>query len=259
MIDTHCHLADTAFDGDRRDTWLRAIAAGISACITIIDPTVRQDIETASHSFQDIESFFAIGVHPHHARMWTWELLDEGMRLLEQGAGRSRIVAIGEIGLDYHYNHSDPASQRTCFYDQVKSAKERDLPIVIHCREAIEDVWSIVREVQPQQLVIHCCTEQWKDVERFVERGYFLSFTGIATFPTSIHVHETIKQCPLSQLLLETDAPYLAPVPHRGKRNEPAFLREVAVAVARLKNVSMEEVDRVTTENAMGFFALPVT
>ena len=126
----------------------------------------------------------------------------------------------------------------------------------MHCREAVEDVWQIVDELKPAKLVLHCCTEKWADVERFVKRGYLLSFTGIATYPNATDIRETIHRCPLAQMMIETDAPYLAPVPHRGKRNEPAFVVEVAKLIAKEKGITFEEVDSATTKNAVDFFAL---
>ena len=167
-----------------------------------------------------------------------------------------KVSAIGEIGLDYHYDFSPRCTQKEVFADQLALAKMCKLPAVIHCREAVKDVWSIVRDSGVSSVVIHCCTERWEDVKGFVKLGHSLSFTGIATYPKSDEIRNTIKQCPLDQMMIETDAPFLAPVPHRGKRNEPAFVVEVAKCVAEIKGLSLADVDRATTENAVRFFDL---
>jgi len=192
-------------------------------------------------------------VHPHNAKNWK-EGIREELKKLAQSSPRVR--AIGEIGLDFHYMNSPKDVQIQVFRDQLHLAQELKLPIIVHCREAVEDVWQIVSELKPKKLVLHCCTEKWTDVERFIEAGYILSFTGIATYSNAEEIRNTIRHCPLSQLMIETDAPYLAPVPHRGKRNEPAFVVEVLKLIADLKEISSEEADRATTENAVRFFGL---
>ena len=148
--------------------------------------------------------------------------------------------------------------RQRAFEAQLLLAKESNLPAVVHCRDAVEDVWTIVSHVKPRKLVLHCCTEKWADVERFVAAGYFLSFTGMVTYPKADEIRETVKRCPLSQLMIETDAPYLAPVPYRGKRNEPAFVSEVAKTIAAVKGLTLAEVDATTSKNAEQFFGLPL-
>lgn len=167
-----------------------------------------------------------------------------------------KAVAVGEIGLDYHYMLSPEDMQKQAFREQLKITKELGKPAVVHCREAIVDIRLIMDEVQPPKIVIHCCTEKWEDVEPLVKVGHFLSFTGIATFPASLEIRRTIRMCPIEQLMIETDSPYLAPVPYRGKRNEPAYVVEVAKCVAVEKGMTLEEVDRITTENTVRFFGL---
>ena len=300
MIDTHCHLADPRFADDLEAVLARAKAAGVERMIGIgltIDAS-QKGLDLAE-KFEHI--FCTVGVHPHESRQWT----AQSASLLRAMAGHSRKVkAIGEIGLDYHYDFSPRDVQRDVFRQQLILAEELHLPVVLHCREAqnhsfrsgsgqasnhslrsgsgqasnhslrsgsgqasnhslrsgsgqaVEDVWSIIDTIKPSRLVMHCCTEKWSDVERFVRRGYLLSFTGIATYPKSEEIRATIKECPIDQLMIETDAPFLAPVPLRGKRNEPAFVVEVAKCVAEVKGISLEEVDRVTTENAKRFFGL---
>lgn len=252
MIDSHCHLADPKFENDLPLILKRADEAGIKTMITIGDtlPESKKCVELAAR-YDPI--FCTVGVHPHHAKDWK----PADVSTLESLVASSpKVRAIGEIGLDYHYNFSEPDIQRSVFASQVALAKRLHLPIVVHCREAVEDVWAIVREYQDIKLVIHCCTEKWDDVERFVQNGWLLSFTGIATFPASKDIRNTIKECPLTQMMIETDAPYLAPVPHRGKRNEPAYVAEVAKCIAGVKGISLQEVDETTTRNAVEFFGL---
>ena len=251
MIDSHCHLTAPQFDTDRDTVIERARQAGVSPIVTISDE-IGDLPKCQALCKRHNDLFYSAGVHPHHAKTWRPEFLD----LIRTATQDPKCCAIGEIGLDYHYDFSPRDMQQKVFEAQLALAKELNLPAVVHCREAVEDVWAIVNHVKPQQLVIHCCTERWEDVKRFVEAGYFLSFTGIATYPKSDDVRETIKHCPISQLMVETDAPFLAPIPHRGKRCEPAYVLEVAKCVAMVKGLSVEEVDRVTSENAVQFFGL---
>lgn len=197
--------------------------------------------------------FYTAGVHPHHAS--TFDLAKD-LATVRAYAAHPKCRAIGEIGLDYHYMNSPKDIQQRVFEAQLVLAKELDLPSVVHCRDAVEDVWTIVNHIRPKKLVIHCCTEKWEDIERFVEAGYVLSFTGIATYPKAGEIRETIRQCPIAQLMIETDSPFLAPVPYRGKRCEPAYVVEVAKTIAEVKGLSLSEVDRETTKNAVEFFSL---
>jgi len=252
MIDTHCHLVAKEFDGDRDEVIARAFAAGVSPLITIADSL--EDVEKGITLAQKYPGkiFATAGTHPHHASKWR----EGDFQRLRNFAEHPHVIAIGEIGLDYHYDFSQRDVQRKVFEEQLLLAKKLSLPVVLHTREAIEDTWQIIEKVQPEKLVVHCCTERFSAVEKFLNAGYFLSFTGIATFPKSEEIRETIRKCPLEQLLIETDAPFLAPLPHRGKRNEPAFVLEVARCVAEIKSLPLEEIDQVTTENAKRFFRI---
>lgn len=253
MIDSHCHLTATDFDADRDAVIARATEAGITHLMTISDEI--SDIGKCRILAEKHEHIlYTAGVHPHHAK--TVEL-DRDLPLIRAAAKDSKCRGIGEIGLDYHYMNSPKDTQQRVFEAQLRLAKELGLPAVVHCRDAVEDVWTIVQHVKPEKLVIHCCTEKWNDVKRFVDAGYLLSFTGIVTYPKSADIRDTVKQCPLESLMVETDAPYLSPVPHRGKRCEPAFVIETAKAVADIKGVPLTEVDRVTTRTAVEFFGLP--
>ncbi len=255
MIDSHCHLADASFAQDLPAVLARARDAGVRHMICIAD-----DISEAKRCLQiarEHENISAtVGIHPHNASGFE---LSRDIPILQALAHEPSCVAIGEIGLDYHYMRSVKSIQQQAFEAQLSLSRDMHLPAVIHCREAVEDVWAIVNHVRPKKAVIHCCTEAWSDVERFVEAGYYLSFTGIATFPQSHVIRETIHRCPLERLMIETDSPYLAPVPHRGMRNEPAYVALVAACIAHVKSLSYEEVMSVTTMNAQAFFSLSAT
>lgn len=252
MIDSHCHLADPQFAGELDDVLERAKKAGVLQMVTIADSLAEAEkcLEIAT-KYDHI--FCTAGVHPHNAKDWK---AGDGEVLKALIASSKKMKAVGEIGLDYHYDNSPRDQQRGVFLEQLTIARELALPAVIHCREAVEDIKTIVEEVEPLQMVIHCCSETWDDISWAVELGHFLSFTGIATYPASHAIRETIKQCPLKQILIETDSPYLAPVPHRGKRNEPAYVAEVLKCIAEIKGMSIEEADRATTQNTVEFFGL---
>lgn len=261
MIDSHCHLADAKFDDDIVDVIARAKVAGVDRMIAIAD-SIPEGVKCLALSAKFDAVYCTIGVHPHCAKDWSLDTKsaepistrDDILKLVHSS---KKVKGIGEIGLDYHYDLSPREIQRSVFRQQLELAKELKLPAVVHCRESVDEIWSIVNEIKPEKLVLHCCTERWTDVERFVTRGYLLSFTGIATYPKSDVIRDTIKHCPLQQMMIETDAPYLAPVPHRGKRNEPAFVVEVAKIIAQIKGISIDEVDAQTTRNAVEFFNLP--
>ncbi len=250
MIDSHCHLVAPEFDADRDAVIARAFDAGVTTFITIADAL--EEIREGQHLAEKYEYiFYTSGVHPHHAKTVD---LSRDIATIRSFAEHSKCKAIGEIGLDYHYMNSEKDVQKAVFRAQLELAKELNLPAVVHCREAVEDVWEIVSDVHPQKMVIHCCTEQWEDVKRFVEKGYFLSFTGIVTYPKAEDIRRTVQECPIDQLMVETDAPFLAPVPYRGKRCEPVHVLDVARKIAEMKHLSFEEIDERTTKNAKEFF-----
>jgi len=253
VIDTHCHLADRKFDPDLAAVIRRAGEAGVQKILCIADsiPESKICLEIAQ-KYEQV--FCTVGVHPHHAKDWK---PSDGDGLRSLAASSPKVRGIGEIGLDYHYDFSPRATQRSVFAAQLLLAAELKLPAVVHCREALEDVRKALNAMDLSRVVLHCCTEKWEDIQDLVAQGLRLSFTGIATFPQSEEIRQVIRQCPIEQIMVETDAPYLAPVPHRSKRNEPAFVVEVAQLVAKLKGVSLQEVDRVTTANAVAFFGLP--
>jgi len=253
MIDSHCHLADKKFAHDLDDVLLRAEEHGVTAMVTIAD-TLKESKRCIELAERHDQIFCTAGVHPHAAKEWQNSDLDTLRAML---ISSDKVKALGEIGLDYHYNFSPPEIQRSVFRVQLELAKELAVPVVIHCREAIGDICSILDEIRSAKAVLHCCTERWEDAEPLVSQGFLLGFTGIATYPQSGHIREVIRNCPLDQMMIETDSPYLAPQAMRGKRNEPAFVVEVAKLVAELKGLPLQEVDRATTENTVAFYGLP--
>lgn len=252
MIDSHCHLADTKFEADLSDVLLRAEEHGVEVMMCIAD-SLEEGKECIEMAEKYEQIFCTIGMHPHNAKEWNDDSVRELRDLLSSSL---KVKALGEIGLDYHYDNSPRETQRSVLRTQLEIAKDMNLPVVVHNRESIDDLMCIVREVRPPSAVLHCCTERWEDVEEWVDMGYHLSFTGIATYPKSEEIRRTIERCPLDRMMVETDAPYLAPIPHRGKRNEPAYVLEVAKLIADVKGSDLMSIDRSTSENAVAFFGL---
>jgi TatD DNase family protein len=252
FIDTHCHLTATDFIADQDDVITRAATVGVSAMVCIAED-VQSSIDATILSNKYEQIFCTVGVHPHKADTWNIAARE---RLLTLAQVHGTVKAIGEIGLDYHYNTHAPDVQQQALIEQLELAKQLTLPVILHNRDSWNDLWNIITAHQPNKAVVHCCTEPWANVSTWIEAGYTLSFTGIATFKNAHDVHNTIKQCPLEQLMIETDSPYLAPVPYRGKRNEPAYVVQVAECIAELKGISVDEVAERTTYNAQEFFGI---
>jgi TatD DNase family protein len=253
LIDTHTHLDDARYNDDRDTMIARAQDAGVSAFITIgCDlATSRSAVELAGrHPFV----YASVGVHPHEVKQIADDWYDELRRL----AQHDKVVAYGEVGLDYHYNHSPPTLQRERFREQVCLARELNLPIVIHTREAQEDTMAILKEERAVDIggVFHCFSGDAWLAKEALELGFFLSFSGVITFQNATMLRDIVKTVPLDRILIETDCPYLTPVPHRGKRNEPAHVLFVAEKIAELKAVSVEEIENMTTRNARRIFKI---
>jgi len=261
MIDSHCHLAAEQFSVDLDAVIQRAFSAGITYMVTIAD-TLEEGDACAEIAQKNDHIFYTMGVHPHAAREWKVPARagtdgESGKWKIVEAAKNPKMVAVGEIGLDYHYMNSPKEDQICAFRDQIAIAQELHLPIVVHNRESIGDMLPIIRETKPQAMVVHCCTEKWEDVAELVDAGYLLSFTGIATYPSAQDIRNTILHCPLEQMMIETDAPYLSPKSKRGERNEPAYVGEIAQCIADTKEVSLESVIAQTTQNAKSFYCLP--
>jgi TatD DNase family protein len=255
LIDTHTHLDDTRYNDDRDAMIARAREAGVASFVSI-----GCDLETSRAAValagQYPFVYASVGVHPHEVKHIGDGWYDE-FRLL---ARNRKVVAYGEIGLDYHYNHSPPKVQRDRFREQIQLARELKLPVIVHTREAQEDTIAILKEEKASDVggVFHCFSGDAWLAKDALDLGFYLSFSGILTFHSATMLREIAKNTPLDRVLIETDCPYLTPVPYRGKRNEPAYVTEVAKQLAAIHapTVSLGQIERMTTENAKRLFKI---
>lgn len=251
LVDTHCHLGDARFDDDRDDVVDSARSAGVGHVIVVADsePTTRSALELATLYGLSATA----GVHPHVADSWTDEIAES----IERSIVDPRVVAVGETGLDYHYDNSPRQVQRSVFAAQLELAAKHAKPVVVHSRSADEDMAAMLRD-SDARVVLHSFSSGESVLEVGLERGDYISFSGMVTF-RSWNGADAVRAVPLDRILAETDAPYLAPVPHRGKRNEPAFVLEVANRLAELKEVDVGWLCDQTTANAARCFGPRVT
>jgi len=263
-VDSHAHLEGKKFDADRAEVLARAAAAGVRAILAIGNGTgpgsLDCAVKLAEQSHENAPAIYATtGIHPHEAKLATPAAYEEMQRL----ARHEKVVAWGEIGLDYWYDHSPREVQREVFRVQMEMAAAAKLPIIIHCRPSgeTEDAWDdcldMLREHwAPTGLggVLHCFTGSVEHARRALDIGFMVSFAGNVTFPKAENIREAAKMVPLERMFIETDSPYLAPVPHRGKRNEPAYVAETAGFIGELLGMSREEVGAATSENFARFF-----
>jgi TatD DNase family protein len=264
MIDTHCHLEMEEFREDLEAVLERARNSGLEAVITIgSDEAGCAGAVELSGRYDFV--YAAVGLHPHDAKDFSARLFDrikawveEGRRTGPEGegAGRPKVVGIGEIGLDYHYDFSPRDVQREVFETQLAFARETDLPVIVHSREAEEDTLSILRRSGVSKGVLHCFSGDMKMAEEALAMGLHISFAGTVTFKKSAVIAEVAGMVPDQRLLVETDAPYLAPTPYRGKRNEPAYVMETARFIAGLRRITLEDIDRITSLNAKRLFGI---
>jgi TatD DNase family protein len=247
IVDSHCHLDDEKFDADREATIERARAAGVERILAIGTGNGPPDLEPGIRLAGQYAFIYAtIGVHPHDASKATPETFTR----LAELAKHTKVVAVGEIGLDYHYDFSPRDVQRQVFAAQLELAARAEKPIVIHTREAWPETLALIREHGlPFGGIMHCFTGGPKEAEEALALGFHLSFGGMITFPKAQEVRDAAALTPEDRLLVETDAPYLAPVPHRGKRNEPAFIVETVRRLADLRGTTPEQVAVVTASN----------
>jgi TatD DNase family protein len=249
LIDSHCHVDSEQFQDDREAVIERALAAGVEHMVAIGSGDGPPDLEAGIRLADRYDAFYAtIGVHPHDASKATAETY----RRLAELTAHPKVVAMGEMGLDYHYDHSPREVQRDVFVEQMRIARDARKPIVIHTRTAWEDTIALLREHwAPSGLggILHCFSEGPREAEQALEIGFFISFAGIVTFPKATAIQEAARMTPADRLLIETDAPYLAPVPKRGKRNEPAYVVETARKLAELRGVTLEEIASTTADN----------
>jgi TatD DNase family protein len=256
MIDTHAHVHDERFDEDRASMLARAREAGIATIVT-----VGCDLADSERALQTAAEFglaATIGIHPHEAKSAPADIAAAFDRL--RALAQAPVVAIGETGLDYHYNHSPADDQRRVVRAQVAYARDAALPVVFHQREAYDDFVALLRETWNRETmrgVVHCFTGDAMQARTFVEEfGLLLGIGGVVTFKTAEPLREAVRAVGLEALVLETDCPYLAPVPHRGARNEPAFMRESARVVAGVLDLPLEDVVATTDANARQLFGL---
>lgn len=249
LIDTHCHIEMKEFDQDREEVLARSRAAGIELLITIgsdLDGTLK-GVDMADQ-YEGI--YCSVGIHPHDAKDFT----DDTYRLLKDLTKKTKVVAIGETGLDYHYDHSPRDVQRRVFEQHLALAGETGLPMIIHSREADDDILRLVRASGISNGVFHCFSGDMAMAEQVMAMGFYISLAGPVTFKKARGLHEVAQNVPDDYLLMETDAPYLAPEPFRGKRNEPAYLVHTAQRIAELRGISLQDVSRITTLNARRLF-----
>jgi len=277
LIDTHAHLDFDAFDRDRQAMIDRAWGAGLVNIITIGSGDGTQSADNAVSLAEGDEKIFAtVGVHPHDAdlgvkwkgdpkgevdgEVWrAWQ--EEKQRVLERFsklAGHPRVLAVGEVGLDFHYDNSPRQMQRDLFRSFIKLALEQKLPLVIHSREAEEETARILREERAGDAggVVHCFSGRPKLLKAALDLDFHFGVGGVVTFKKARELHQAVREIPAGRLLVETDCPYLAPVPYRGKRNEPAYVVEIVREIARLRGGEPEEIARITTENARRLFKI---
>ena len=256
-IDSHAHIEGREFDPDREAVIQRAIEAGVEIIVCVGDGEVAADSHAAAFRIAEQYSFIytTVGVHPHEARLLDDNLYAQLMDLSQH----PKVIAWGEIGLDYHYDNSPRDVQREAFRKQLRMARERGLPLSIHTREAEADTLAILEEEWKGSGlggVIHCFTGTRAFAEAAVELGFYISFSGVVTFKKAEDLRETARSLPIDRILIETDSPFLAPIPYRGRRNEPAYVIETARAIAELRGIDAEELGKTTSQNFKRLFEL---
>jgi len=261
-IDSHCHLDGSRFDSDREQVIAHARDAGIVNMLAVGTGDGPGTLDCAVKIAERHESIYAtIGIHPHEAKLAK----ESDFAELEQLAHNSKVIAWGEIGLDYYYDHSPRDVQQAVFIRQMEMARSAKLPIVIHCRPSdnSDNAWKDCLALIEQHWrssgrggVLHCFTGEWDHAKRALDMSFMISFAGNITFPKAQQIRAAAAQVPLERMLIETDSPFLAPVPQRGKRNEPAFVKEVARQIGELRGMSTEEVGQLTAENFYRFFSV---
>lgn len=250
MIDTHCHLTDGRLLDQLDDVLRRASEAGVSRMITVsTELNDARDSVTLCQGRSNLRC--AVGVHPNYSQHVKVTEIDQ----LREIQGDASVVALGEMGLDYFHGHASHAHQADIFCAQLELARALDKPVVIHCREAVEDTLAIMKDFATVPAVFHCFTGTLAEAGRILDAGYLVGLTGVVTFKKSDELRAVAKIVPYDRLLVETDAPYLAPEPVRKmKVNEPAFVMHTAAAVAWERGISLEQLDHITTQNAERFF-----
>jgi len=262
FVDSHAHLDGKQFATDREQVIARAREAGVRNIVAIGNGDGPANFDCGIQLAEKYDFIYAtIGIHPHEARLADQAAFDR----MQELARHPKIIAWGEIGLDYFYDHSPRETQQQVFTQQMELAAAAKLPIVIHCRPSngSDNAWQdclrlIEEQCAPRGLggILHCFTGNWSQAKRALDMGFMISFAGNITFPKAQQIRDAAAQVPLDRMLIETDSPYLAPVPHRGKRNEPAFVKETARQLGELRGLSTEELGDQTSRNFYNFFEL---
>ncbi|HEY7168781.1 MAG TPA: TatD family hydrolase [Candidatus Binatia bacterium] len=254
LIDSHAHIQGKEYTGEIEAVLARARAAGVETVIAVGgagDMSSNRDAVALAERYENI--YATVGMHPHDAKDVAQEDLEELRKL----TAHFKVIAIGESGLDYYYDHSPRDLQRRVFSQFIAMARETGLPLVVHERDAFADAAELLRkDGVGLRGVIHCFTGTREAAEVYLSLGFYLSFTGIITFKNAAPLRTVVGAVPLEKMLVETDSPYLAPVPFRGKRNEPAFVRHVAETIAEIKGVAFEVVARITSSNVRELFGI---
>jgi TatD DNase family protein len=251
-FDSHAHINDERFDADRDETIKRAFDGGLAGFLN-----AGADMESSASGLAIAEKypgvFAAVGIHPHDAKA----AVEADYSKLAQWASNPKVVAIGEIGLDYHYNLSPHEVQQEVFIRQLDVARQTDLPFIIHDREAHADCMKLIkREAKGLAGVFHCFSGSWEMAQELLTLGLYISFAGPLTFANSVKLKQIAATAPLERILIETDSPYLTPPPHRGHRNEPLYVKLVAAELAALRGMDPDEIGAITYENAKRLFRL---
>jgi TatD DNase family protein len=272
-IDSHAHLDGSKFEQDRLEVLERAYQAGVEAIVAVGIGSGPDELDCGvqiAESYDPERSqgepskrpkiYATLGIHPHEARLAT----EDAYGRMEALARHPRVIAVGEIGLDYHYDHSPRDVQQRVFLRQLEVSSAARLPIVIHCRpsanstNAWDDLFPLLRENWAGTGlggILHCFTGEWQHATAALDLGFLISFAGNVSYPKAENIREAARKAPLESFLIETDSPFLAPVPHRGKRNEPAFVTQTAAAIAELRGIHPDEVGAATTANFKRFFS----
>ncbi len=255
LIDSHAHIQGTEFAQDLSAVIQRAQEAGVEKIIVVGGAGELSSNDAAVDLAKSHPGLYAtVGMHPHDAK----RVSDEDLKRLNELTRDPKVVAIGETGLDFYYDHSPRQVQIELFCRFIRMAREARLPLVVHNRDAHREVSALLRHEGKGDLrgVIHCFTGDYEAAREFLDLGFYLSFSGILTFKNADSLQDVARKLPLDRILVETDSPYLAPVPHRGKRNEPAFVRFVAETMAKVKGIPLEEVAQATTQNTQALFGI---
>jgi len=255
-IDSHAHVDFESFDDDRAAVLQRALDAGVQNMIQI---ALGPEEDKYARAYQIVKEhpalYMAAGLHPHDADAYTPDVHNIVATYLQ----KDKVIALGEIGLDYYYDHSDREKQKICFASLIELAIQDKKPICVHTRDAFEDTHQIAKDAgifSKTGGVIHCFTGTPDQAKAFVDLGAYISFSGVVTFKKAQNVRDAVKVVPLDRILIETDCPFLAPVPYRGKRNEPAHVVEVAKAIANIHGKAIQDIGNITTDNCKRLFGI---